>query len=160
MLSCRSTIAAPIEPNADHERDNLDLLRLPQQLERPLERDACLLLVGGSGAIWTAAFSLSEDRRDERHAGDQGESAPQQQRVGADGLDDEGGQARAGHAAEHDAAADEPEQPLGLPGIVDAVGEGPELADDKDARADCPRRRSRPRPSRPTQAWSGTTSRR
>ena len=58
--------------------------------------------------------------------------APEQQRVGADRLDDERGEARAGHAAEHDAAPDEPEEPLCLPRIVDAVGERPELADDKD----------------------------
>ena len=41
---------------------------------------------------------------------------------------------RTGDAAERRAAADEAEQPLRLPRVVDDVGERPELADQQDAR--------------------------
>ena len=53
-------------------------------------------------------------------------------------FDDQRGQPRPGHAAEHHAAADEPEQALGLARIVDAVGERPELADEQDAEQRAP----------------------
>ena len=56
----------------------------------------------------------------------------------ADRLDQERGQRRAGRAAEAGAAADEAEQPLGLPRIVDVVGERPELADQQDRRGSAP----------------------
>ena len=46
------------------------------------------------------------------------------------------------------AAADEPEQPLGLPRIVDDVGERPELADEQDAEDQAPDVERRPTPSR------------
>ena len=52
-----------------------------------------------------------------------------------DGADRRGGdrERAAGDAAERRAAADEAEQPLGLPRVVDEVGERPELADEEHA---------------------------
>ena len=44
-----------------------------------------------------------------------------------------GRERRARDAAERRAAADEPEQALGLPRVVHDVGERPELADEQDA---------------------------
>ena len=48
-------------------------------------------------------------------------------------VDQRGGDRRAGGTAQAGAAADQPEQALGLPGVVDVVGQGPELADQQDA---------------------------
>ena len=63
-------------------------------------------------------------------------------------LDGDRRDGRAQRAAETGAAADEPEQALGLPGVVDVVGQRPELADEQDARGSARRNRARRRPRR------------
>ena len=60
------------------------------------------------------------------------DGAEEEQRVGADPFGDERGNARARQPAERRAAADEPEEPLGLSRIVDGVGQRPELADQQN----------------------------
>ena len=47
-----------------------------------------------------------------------------------------------------DAAADEPEQPLGLARVVDVVGQRPELADEQDAEDQAEEVEGDRRPSR------------
>ena len=54
---------------------------------------------------------------------------------------------RAGGAAEAGAAADEAEDALGLPRVVDVVGQRPELADQQDAEDQRRQVEARPRPS-------------
>ena len=73
------------------------------------------------------------DGHDQRDAHAQDRRADQQQVVGADLLDGERRERRAHRAAEAGAAADEAEQPLRLPRVVDVVGERPELADQQNA---------------------------
>ena len=68
----------------------------------------------------TIATQTRHDRRaDEQHV------------ARADRLHQERGQRRAGRAAKARAAADEAEHALGLPRVVDVVGQRPELADEQ-----------------------------
>ena len=120
----------------DHRRDQLNLPRFAEQRECAGEADATLFDV--PRADRRGLRLAPENDRDDGHAGEEGECAPQQQGVGADRLDDRGGQERARHAAEHHASADEPKQPLRLSRIVDAVGQRPELADQQDAEERAP----------------------
>ena len=91
-----------------------------------------------AAAATASPVLAAENDRDRDGAQHQGGGAPEKKRVGADGFDDGGGQTRAGHAAEHHAAADEAEEPLRLPRIVDAVGQRPELADQQNAQDEPP----------------------
>ena len=131
----------------DHQRDDLQVPRRPQQPDRFAAADAFFLAglrrVAGAGRLSRAARHEHHDRE----ADDHDRRAEQQHVLRADRLDQERRQRRAGRAAEAGAAADEAEDALGLPRIVDVVGERPELADQQD-RQDLPRRcRTRPRPS-------------
>ena len=60
---------------------------------------------------------------------------------------------RAGDAAEAGAAADEAEDPLGLPGVVDEIGKRPELADEQDAE-DRPEQVEAPPTPRSSGLWN------
>ncbi len=83
-----------------------------------------------SGRTLSRPMISAHDERAQEHQG----RARQQQVDGAErGRGD--GERVAGDAAERRAAADEPEQPLGLPRVVDDVGERPELADEQARRA-------------------------
>src|SRR5688572_31013912 len=73
------------------------------------------------------------DRNDQRHAADQRRGTDQQQAVRSDCVDDSRDNRRARSAAQTGAGTDEAEQPLGLPGVVDLVGQRPELADEEEA---------------------------
>ena len=89
-----------------------------------------------------------DDRHDERGAQEHGGGADQQQ-VRRSDLRRVRRQRRAGDAAERRAAADEPEQPLRLPRVVDEVGDRPELADEQDAEDQPGQVERRPRPTSP-----------
>ena len=117
---------------ADHERDDLQMFRLAQQLERFGRADPFFVL-------------RPPRRRSARPFPPEDRARPARRsisisvplissmlvvpiRVGVR-LQDR----RPGDAAERRAAADEPEQPLGLPRVVDQIRQRPELADEQDA---------------------------
>ncbi len=117
----------------DHQRDELYLPRLRQQGDRPLDGDAFFFPNASRFDRAAGRFLSFENHPDEHRAEAQRARAPEQHRIRADGVHDERRQCRAGHATQRDATAHEPEQSLGLPRIVDAVCERPELTDEQDA---------------------------
>ena len=116
----------------DHHGDDLQVARPAEQGQRFAAADPFLLAglgrVAGPGALVAA-----DDAHDDQEADAEDRGADQQHRRRAELGHQRGGDRRAGGTAQAGAAADQPEQALGLPGIVDVVGQGPELADQQDA---------------------------
>ena len=116
---------------ADDERDDLQMLRLPQQRERLGQADAFLLFRFQRRGIGLHVFAGC-DVPDQGGAHDHQRGADQQQICGSETLG-VGCERGPRYAAERRAAADEPEQPLRLARVVDEVGDRPELADQQHA---------------------------
>ena len=116
----------------DHERDDLQVARPTQQRQRFAAADALLFprlrRVGLAGA-----FVAADDAHDDEQAHHHDAGAHEQHRLGAEFFDESRGDGRAGGAAQAGAAADQPEQTLGLARVVDVVGQRPELADEQNA---------------------------
>ena len=115
----------------DHEGDDLEVAGLPQQPEGLLATDA--LLLGRDGAAPAGGCLPFHDQHREPGAQKEDARAAEQQVLGPQPANDESGQAGSGHAAQARPAADEAEDALGLPRVVDVVGERPELADEQQA---------------------------
>ena len=73
-------------PESDHHGDQLDLLGFTHQGERALDADAALLVDVGAGCC--RRLFPAKDDRDDDEAGEKGEGAHQEQRVGANLFDD------------------------------------------------------------------------
>ena len=85
------------------------------------------------GVGLSGPFVGADDPHDDEQAHHHDAGADQQHRLRAEGLDQAGRDGRSGGAAQARAAADQPEQALGLARVVDVVGERPELADEQNA---------------------------
>ena len=116
----------------DHHGDDLQVARAAEQGQRFAAAHPFFLAglgrVAGPGPLVAA-----DDAHDDQQADGEDRGADQQHRRRAELAHQRGGDRRAGGAAQAGAAADQPEQALGLPGVVDVVGQGPELADQQDA---------------------------
>ncbi len=120
----------------DDDGDELDLPRFAQQREGAREADAALLL-GRRRRGSRVPLALDNDRDDAR-AGDQRDGAAEQKCARCRCRGWRRGDRGAGHPAERDTAADEPEHPLGLARVVHAVGQRPELTDEQHAQQQAP----------------------
>ena len=118
----------PSGGEADHQRGDGQVLRGAKQPERFAPADAFAFDLAGTGGRIVRRNDLQHDH----DAGRQHDGADEKQ-IHADVFDDQGRDARAERAAQAGAAADEAEQPLRLPRVVDVVGQRPELADEDDA---------------------------
>ncbi len=117
---------------ADHQRDHLQVPGRSKQLDGLAAADA-LVLAGLGGVARARRLLALQDEGDDEEAEAHDRGADQQHLLGAERFDQKRREARAGRAAEAGAAADEAEDALGLPRIVDVVGQRPELADQEEA---------------------------
>jgi hypothetical protein len=115
---------------ADHERDDLQMLGASQELERFGGADALLFLARQRG---TGRHTLLADDHAHDEGAEEQERGAREEQVRR--ADDRGllRERVAGDAAERRAAADEPEQALRLARVVHDVRERPELADEEHA---------------------------
>ena len=115
---------------ADDHGDQLNLPRGEEELKR-FARTQPAEFFFAARASHGIAFAPEHEHHDD-DAERERCRAHEQEGVRTERLGDERGNARARHPAQHGAAADEPEQPLGLTRIVDGIGQRPELADQQD----------------------------
>jgi hypothetical protein len=133
MLSCCSMMAAPMDAKLMTSAMTFrcgDLLKEPERLTRA---DA-LLLAGRITDRLPGHDALAADDPDGHGRQQHHEGGARQQEVD---RPEPGGaerhQRRSGEAAERRPSADEREEPLRLPRVVDQVGDRPELADEEQA---------------------------
>ena len=114
---------------ADDEGDDPEVPRRAEQGYRLATTHAALLddEVGGCADRVAGA-----DGPDDDDADDENGRRHEQEVVGSDLLDDGGRDLRTQGAAQARTGPDEPEEPLGLPGVIEIVGQRPELADEQD----------------------------
>ena len=133
MLSCCSMIAAPMAAKVmtiamicrwREPRSSASASPPPTPSSSPV-----LAASTGAGAL-VPAHDADDDEQARRRGSPRSRAASSS--VPSDSTSVRG-DGRAGGAAQAGAAADEPEQPLGLPRVVDVVGQRPELADEQDA---------------------------
>ena len=122
---------------ADDERNHLEVRRCPEQLDR-FERAHALVLVAGNLAVIGRRLLPRRDRPHDDEAHAEREGRDEEQVVRAEGLRVVSREARSDDTAQARAAADEPEQALGLARIEDHVRERPELANEEAAGQDAP----------------------
>ena len=140
MLSCCCTIAAPAAAQPITSAMIFRWSRFGEQTERLASADALLVDIAVAGQRRLTA----EDRIDDEDAQAEHRSADEQHVVAADLVDQHAQDRRAHGAAQARAAADEAEESLGLPRVVDLVGQRPELADEEQAKQQAERVQSRP----------------
>ena len=112
----------------NHHRDHLQVPRRTEQLDG-LAAAHALVFTGLGGVTGARRLLAPHDEGDDEEAAAHDGGADQQHLLGAERFHQKRRQRCAGGAAQAGAAADKPENALGLAGIVDVVGERPELAD-------------------------------